>query len=129
MSDDKLLETLVALERGALDLWARGDTLGYATHLADDATYFDHATRERLQGIEAIRAHVAAFHGKFSFPRHEIINAAAHRDGNFAVLAFNWEPYGADGQPVMRWNATSVYSRVDGAWRIRHTHWSTTVKG
>ena len=25
-----------------------------------------------------------------------------------------------------RWNATEVYRKADGAWRIIHTHWSFT---
>jgi hypothetical protein len=32
----------------------------------------------------------------------------------------------ADGseQPVVRWNSTEIYGRLDGQWRIIHSHWS-----
>jgi hypothetical protein len=35
----------------------------------------------------------------------------------------------ADGseQPVVRWNSTEIYSRIDGQWRIIHRH-SSYVK-
>jgi hypothetical protein len=49
---------------------------------------------------------------------------------DIAVLTFNLVNHGArfDGQPVgeVRWNATEVYERVDGQWRIVHSHWSST---
>ena len=86
--DDAIAATVVALERAALDRWARGDTLGDAAGLAETATYFDHATPERLHGAAAIRAHVAAFQNKFTFPRHEMLDPVVHCEGNLAVLAF-----------------------------------------
>lgn len=128
MSADSLLETLLALERAALDRWSQGDTLGYTAAMADHATLLDHATRELLQGLAAIREHAGAFQGKINIPRYEIVNPVIHHDGDLAVLAFNWDPYAADGQLIMRWNATSVYGRVNGQWRIIHAHWSVAAK-
>jgi len=51
-----------------------------------------------------------------------------HQSGDLAVLAFNWAPYDAQGQRLARWNATSVYRRFGGDWRIVHAHWSTVPK-
>jgi ketosteroid isomerase-like protein len=124
MTNEGLMDTLLAQERAALDRWARGDTPGYAATLAEQATYFDHVTRERLQGRAAIASHVRAFEGQIDIPRHEIVNPALHHDGALAILAFNWDAYDAGGQLLARWNATSAYRRVDGEWRIIHTHWS-----
>ena len=129
MEDRTLLERLLAQERAALDCWSRGDTLAYAERLADNATYFDHATSERLQGLPAIRKHVSAFQDKINIPRHEIINPVMHRSGDLAALAFNWDPYGPDGKRVMRWNATSVYRRIGDEWRIVHTQWAIAADG
>jgi ketosteroid isomerase-like protein len=125
---DTLLNELLALERAALDDWSRGDTPGYAARLADHATYFDHATPARLEGQRAVVAHVRNFEGKFSIPRYEIVDPVVHRSGDLAVLAFNWDPYAADDTLIVRWNATSVYGRVDGGWRIVHAHWSMAPK-
>jgi ketosteroid isomerase-like protein len=129
MTDDRLKDTLLARERAGLDLWARGDTPGYAARLAEHATYFDHVTRERLQGRAAIASHVRAFEGKIDIPRHDIVNAALHHHGDIAVLGFNWDPYDAEGRMIGRWNATSVYGKVDGEWRVIHTHWSMVPQG
>lgn len=122
-----VLEALLALERAALDRWARGDTLGYAELFADDATYFDHMTRARLHGLETVRKHVLNYQGKINIPRHEIVDPVVHHDGNLGVLVFNWDPYGPDGQRLPRWNATSVYRRVGGSWRIVHAHWAVAA--
>src|SRR5206468_1817455 len=45
-----------------------------------------------------------------------------------AVLTFNLVDYGAqvDGGPknTARWNSTEVYQRLNGSWKIVHSHWS-----
>lgn len=124
MSADGLLGTLVEQERAALDRWAEGDTRGYAARMADRATYFDHATPARLGGRDAITHHVGAFHGMFRVPRYEIVDPILHHDGDLAVLAFNWDPYDEEGQLIRRWNATSVYRKTEGEWRMIHAHWA-----
>ena len=129
MARDTLLEELLTLERAGLDLWARGDTPGYAARLADHATYFDHVTRARLEGRPSIMEHVTGFQGEIDIPRHAIIDPVLHHDGNLAVLAFNWDPYDTEGDLMVRWNATSVYHRIQGTWTIVHTHWSMVPKG
>ena len=129
MADNRLLEELLTLERAALDCWARGDTAGYAATLAEGATYFDHVTPERLHGRAAVETHVRAFAGQIDVPRHEIVGPAIHHDGDIAVLAFNWDPYDAEDRLIVRWNATSVYGRAGGRWRILHAHWSMVPKG
>src|SRR5262245_43764913 len=104
-SDDALLQMLLGLERASLDRWSDGDTVGYTNKMSDDATYFDHATSQLLQGVDAVRNHVREFEGTFRIPRYEIMNPALHHAGDLAVLAFNWDPYGPDNRLIMRWNA------------------------
>jgi hypothetical protein len=123
-----LLDELLTLEREGLDLWAGGDTPGYAARLDEGASYFDHATPARLHGRAAIDTHVRAFEGHIDVPRHEIVNPVLHEDGHLAVLAFNWDPYDAQGHLLARWNATSVYRLGEQGWRIVHTHWSMVPK-
>src|SRR2546423_4164873 len=53
-----LLDTLVRLERGALDRWIRLDPDGYLALYADDATYFDPMTDQRVDGLAALRARI-----------------------------------------------------------------------
>jgi hypothetical protein len=66
--------------------------------------------------------------GEIAIDRYEMIGPKVQRHGKVALLTFNLVNYRrqADGseQPVVRWNSTEVYARVDGHWRIIHSHWS-----
>jgi hypothetical protein len=45
------------------------------------------------------------------------------------VLSYNLVTYGSQpgGDPIVtRWNVTSAYVVIDGAWRIIHSHFSLT---
>jgi ketosteroid isomerase-like protein len=50
------------------------------------------------------------------------------RSGDLAVLTFNLVNHGAqlgDGpKSTVRWNSTEVFQRLDGRWKIVHSHWS-----
>ena len=133
MYKDTLLEELVATERSALDRWIRLDPSGYLGLYAPEVTYFDPSTETRLHGIEALRMRFAPMKDlkrPFTNPRYEIINPKVQRHGDVAVLTFNLVNYGKVGageeSVVARWNSTEVYSRIEGKWRIVHSHWSYT---
>ena len=121
-------ESIIALERGALDRWSKGDPGGFYDIMNADENYFDPLTDKRVDGLEALKAHIAPFAGKFSIARYEVLNPHVRRDGNLAVLTFNLNNYGAqmNGGPkeTSRWNSTEVYQRLDGKWKIVHSHWS-----
>ncbi len=127
-------EHIVSLERAALDRWITADPDGYLALYTKDATYFDPFREKRLDGLAELNAQLAPMRGMalpFTEPRYEMINPAVQVDGNVAVLTFNLVNYGklpgsADETILARWNATEVYRRMDGAWRIIHTHWSFT---
>src|SRR4029453_12416431 len=48
-------DTIIALERGALDRWGRGDPQGYLDLYARDVTYFDPMSAKRTDGFDAMR--------------------------------------------------------------------------
>ncbi len=52
------------------------------------------------------------------------------RAGDLAVLSYNLGTYVAaehGGEKLLRaWNATEVYRRIAGAWRIVHSNWAIT---
>jgi uncharacterized protein (TIGR02246 family) len=129
-ADDFSPDDIIALERGALDRWGKGDPQGFLDLMAEDETYFDPMTDKRIDGREALRAYMAPFANKISIERVEIINSQVRRQGDIAVLTFNLADYGAqfDGGPksTSRWNSTEVYQRIDGKWKIVHSHWSYT---
>jgi ketosteroid isomerase-like protein len=130
-SADALLEELVSLERSALDRWVTLDPQGYLGLYADEVTYFDPTTETRLSGLEAMKTRFAPMKDlklPFTDPRYEMLEPKVQRHGDVALLTFNLVNYGklAD-QPervLARWNSSELYARVDGKWRIIHSHWS-----
>ena len=57
-----------------------------------------------------------------------MLNPKVQRDGNMAVLTFNLlsyvkQPDGTE-KVVPRWNSSEVYRKIDGQWKIIHSHWS-----
>jgi ketosteroid isomerase-like protein len=121
-------ETIIALERGALERWGKGDPRGYFDIMAPDETYFDPTTAKRIDGLDGLKQHIAPFAGKISIERVEMIDPRVQRSGDLAVLTFNLVDYGAQmgGGPktTARWNSTEVFQRIDGSWKIVHSHWS-----
>jgi len=123
-------DDIIALERGALDRWGKGDPEGFLELMSEDETYFDPMTEKRIDGREALRKYFAPFVGKIRIERVEIMDPKVQRQRDLAVLTFNLADYGAqfDGGPksTARWNCTEVYQRIDGKWKIVHSHWSYT---
>ena len=122
-------ETIIALERGAMDRWGQGDPSGYLEIFAPDVTYFDPGTERRVDSIDAMTAYFAPIKGLAMFDRYEMIAPRVYHDGNVAILSYNLVTYGTapDGKPlVLRWNTTSAYALVDGNWKVVHQHFSYT---
>lgn len=129
VSAASVADTIIALERAALDRWGRGDPQGYIDTFARDITYFDPFTEQRIDGIDAMKAMLAPFVGKIKIDRYEMLNPQVQRSGDVAVLSFNLlsHTHNPDGSPrAVRWNSTEVYRRTAGEWRIIHNHWSFT---
>ena len=127
-ADEFQPDTIIALERGALDRWGKGDPQGFFDIMAPDQTYFDPMTAMRIDGHEGVKRYIAPFTGKIKIEKVEMIDPKVQRIGDIAVLTFNLVDYGAqmDGGPktTMRWNSTEVFQRFNGSWKIVHSHWS-----
>jgi ketosteroid isomerase-like protein len=122
-------ETIIALERGALDRWGRGDPEGYLGLYAPRVTYFDPLRETRIDGIDALRQALEPVKGLVKVDRFEMIAPRVDRIGDVAILTYNLASHSRrpDGATVVtRWNSTAVYQRIGGAWRILHSHWSFT---
>ncbi len=124
-------DEIIACERAALDRWGRGDPGGFAEISADEVTYFDPGTEKRVDGIGSLRQRYAPLEGKIKIERYDMLNPNVQVHGDTAVLTFNLIDY-TDGPEGSRaedhWNATEVYWRSNGQWKIIHTHWSYTKK-
>ena len=129
-ADEFSPDEIIALERGALDRWGKGDPKGFIELMAEQETYFDPMTEKRIDGRKALEQYVAPFAGKISIERVEMIDPKVYRLGDLAVLTFNLVDYGGqfNGGPksTSRWNTTEVYQRIESKWKIVHSHWSYT---
>lgn len=116
------------MERAALDRWGNGDPQGYLEIMAADVTYFDPVQDKRVDGIEAMKKMLAPITGKIKVSRFDMIDPKVQRHGDSALLTFNLVSYVTqpDGneRAIARWNSSELYGRVNGQWRIVHSHWS-----
>jgi ketosteroid isomerase-like protein len=119
---------IIALERGALDRWGKGDPNGYIEIYDPEVTYFDPFTERRLDGLEAIKKMLEPIRGKVRVSKYDMLDPKVVQRGDLAVLSFNLVSYQKkpDGTepPVARWNSTAVYGRTGGTWKSIHVHWS-----
>jgi uncharacterized protein (TIGR02246 family) len=121
-------DEIVAMERAALDRWGKGDPQGYLDIMAKEVTYFDPNQDKRIDGHDAMAKMLAPITGKVKVSRFDMIDPKVQSHGDAALLTFNLVSYvnGPDGKEraAARWNSTEVYGRIDGQWRIVHSHWS-----
>ena len=115
-------ETIMELERDALERWGRGDPEGFLEISAPDLSYFDPFIERRLDGLAALRPMYDQIRGKIHIDRFEIIEPRVQVAGDVAVLTFRFKSYGGAGS--IDWNTTEVYQRDQAGWRIIHTHWA-----
>ena len=120
--------TIIALEQGALDRWGRGDPMGFVEIAAPQITYFDPDVERRVDGIEAFTKLMEGIKGKIFMDGYELLNPTVERVDEMAVLSFNYTSWGeSEGEPWRsNWNSSEAYRKIDGSWRLVHSHWSRT---
>lgn len=121
------VESILKLERAALDRWGKGDPDGYLEINAPDVSYFDPFLDRRLDGVAALTEWYDGIRGKIRIDRDEIIDPRVQLIGDAAILTFRFVSQGSEG--TARWNATEVYQRFADQWKIVHSHWSFTKAG
>lgn len=123
---------LMALEAAAMERWRKGDPWGFTDISAPEVTYFDTGTPQRINGLEALKAEYAQREGKIFYDVMDFIDPQVQVCGNLAVLVYRFlsTRLNRDGSVASRtpWNCTEVFERIDGQWKIIHTHWSL-IKG
>ena len=77
-----------------------------------------------LDGLAALTALYSPLKGKTQADTWEMVNPHVTVSGDMGLLTFNY--VSAKGGVTWRWNTTEVYRRIDGQWKIIHTHWSLT---
>lgn len=124
LSQTDTASEIIALERQALDGWVQGNPDPLLAMCDADVTYFHVMTQKRLDGLAALKALVEPFRGQSLYEAYEMSEPKVHVSGDVAVLSYILvQRRGSDSG---RWNATQVYQRKGGHWRVVHTHWSQT---
>jgi ketosteroid isomerase-like protein len=125
-------ETIIALERAALDRWGKGDPQGYLELYAPDITYFDPMQERRIDGLATMQKLYGPIKGLVKVDSFKMIEPRVQEHGDVALLTFNLVSHARNpaGEPMaVRWNSTEVYRRSRGKWSIIHSHWSFTKPG
>lgn len=123
-------ETIITLERQALDRWGRGDPQGFLETYAQDVTYFDPFQPRRLDGLDTMKALYGPIKGQVRVSHYEMLAPLLQQSGDLAVLSYNLVSHATSpsGEPLaVRWNSSTVYRRSGGEWKIIHSHWSFTT--
>lgn len=123
-SDSGAAGEILALEKAAMQRWCTGDVEGYLKISSDNVTYFDPFAAGRLNGLPELSKLYRGFAGGFHFDRFEFVDPKVQLSDNMAVLTYNLVTYA--GAKTERWNATMVYQKEKGDWKIIHTHMSIT---
>lgn len=123
-----VLGEVMALESDAMERWRKGDPWGFIEISAAEVTYFDTGTPQRVNGLQALKAEYATREGKIHYDVMEFIDPRVQVCGELAVLFYRFfsTTLNADGSISNRtpWNCSEVYRRIQGEWKIAHTHWS-----
>ena len=126
-------QEIIALERSALDRWITFDPQGYLDVSAPEVTYFDPFREKRVDGLEALKElldPIKQLKGSITEPRYEMIDPRVQQYGDVALLTYNLTNYGrvSSGPDVVlgRWNSSQMYARVEGPWKLVHSHLSYT---
>ena len=118
-------QTILTLERQALDSWAKGDPFGFSSNFADDVTYFDDiGAQMRLDSIEEVKNYFVSLDGKIPPHNYELLDPKVQVYGDIAILTLRYHSTSLDGEPGPPWKATTVYRLTDSKWQVVHANWS-----
>jgi ketosteroid isomerase-like protein len=123
-ADTGTVREILALERRAMDGWARGDPDPFLAVADPEITYFHVMTDKRLDGLPALKALFEIYRGRPLFDGYEIVDPKIQSGGDLAVATYIFVR--RIGSATSRWNATQVYRRTQDGWRIIHSHFSMT---
>lgn len=121
-------EVILALEQGAMERWRQGDPWGFVELSAEDITYVDPGLTRPIVGLEELGAYMKQLAGQVHYQRSEFMDPRVVVVGDAAVLSYNYRSSVVTPEGTVTsqtpWNATEVYFRRAGQWKIVHTHWS-----
>lgn len=132
MGDNTVEQTLIDMEKAALERWGDGDPDGFLEIIAEDYTYFDPFINECVRGFDNIKEIYESIRGKVNIDYFELISPDVQIYGDVAVLTFNFKSYAelSDGtkEEKTHWHTTEVFKKFDEGWKLISTHWSFTKR-
>lgn len=121
-------ETILNLEKSAMERWRNGDPMGFVEISAEDIVYVDPGLTRPIFGLEDFRAYMKKVEGRIHYQGSEFVDPRVVVVGDAAALSYNYlsSDLTPEGEVIRQtpWNATEVYFRRDGKWKTAHTHWS-----
>ena len=91
VADNKPVEeTIIALERAAMDRWAKGDPDGFIELSTDDVVYVDPFLEQKLEGVDKLKELYETVRGKVEIDRYEFIRPVVQVASGCAVLTYNY---------------------------------------
>lgn len=124
-----IADIIIAQEKMILDEWGKGRTMIFPQNSAAEITYFDPSLEKRINGIEEFTALLKPIENQFTIEKYEMLDPKVQVHGEVAVLSYNLVDYSKNPQGEEQkflWNSTEVYKKIDGDWKIIHSHWSFT---
>lgn len=123
MNKNTISETIIALEKTAMEAWLNGNPSPFLDLYSKDFTYFDPSREWRLDGRDKIEELYESMRGKAKMDKFEMINPIVQSTDTMAVLSYNIH-IRLDGM-VWKENCTEVYKLEDNdKWKIIHCHFS-----
>lgn len=123
-STENTEETVIALEKEALDQWAQGNPPGFAVHATEDITYIDDiGAQNRITGIENFKTYLKSLEGQIPPHEYEMVDPMVQVYDDVAILTFQYHSK-IDTMSGPPWKATSVYHFNDSTWQMVHGNWS-----
>ena len=125
MSKQNISETIIALEKAAMQAWLNGNPSPFLALYSKDFTYFDPSLEWRLNGWNKIEELYESMRGKAKIDQFEMINPVVQSTDTMAVLTYNLHI--RLGDMIWKENCTEVYRLEDNnEWKIIHCHISPT---
>jgi ketosteroid isomerase-like protein len=123
-----LIEELMRLEAVAMERYRKGDPFGFTDVSVPSVTYFDSSTPHRVDGLASLKEEMGKRAGKIRYDVMDFVDPIVQAHGDTAVLFYRFlstslRPDGSVAARTPR-NCTEVFAKIDGQWRIVHTHWS-----
>ena len=93
MDKRSISETIIALEKEAMQAWIKGDPTPFLELYSKDFSYFDPDQQLRLDGFDKIKELYESMRGTVLMDNFEMINPLVQLSDSMVVLSYNLNIY------------------------------------